>query len=81
MRSISRVVDVSINSVARMLIAPGNSGLHDTPTHTRWDAGEACAAFHDEKVRGVQSKRVHVDEVWSFTAAKQKNDPAMKGPG
>ena len=35
MRSISRVADVSINTVAKMLI----------------DAGEACAAFHDEKVR------------------------------
>jgi hypothetical protein len=47
MRSISRVVDVSINTVAKMLI----------------DAGEACAAFHDEKVRGVRSKRVQVDEI------------------
>ena len=64
MRSISRVVDVSINTVAKMLI----------------DAGEACAAFHDEKVRGVRSKRVQVDEIWSFTAAKQKNVPNMKRP-
>jgi IS1 family transposase len=64
MRSISRVVDVSINTVAKMLI----------------DAGEACAAFHDEKVRGVRSKRVQVDEIWSFCAAKQKNVPSMKKP-
>jgi transposase len=64
MRSISRVVDVSINTVAKMLV----------------DAGEACAAFHDEKVRGVASKRVQVDEIWSFCAAKQKNVPSMKKP-
>jgi IS1 family transposase len=64
MRSISRVVGVSINTVAKMLV----------------DAGEACAAFHDEKVCGVRSKRVQVDEIWSFTAAKQKNVPNMKRP-
>jgi IS1 family transposase len=64
MRSISRVVDVSINTVAKALV----------------DAGEACAAFHDEKVRGVRSKRVQVDEIWSFCAAKQKNVPNMKKP-
>jgi hypothetical protein len=64
MRSISRVVDVSINTVAKMLV----------------DAGEACAAFHEENVRDVQSKRVQVDEIWSFCAAKQKNFPNMKKP-
>jgi IS1 family transposase len=65
MRSISRVVDVSINTVSKMLI----------------DAGTVCAAFHDEKVRNVASKRVQVDEVWSFTAAKQKTVAAgMKRP-
>ena len=57
MRSISRVADVSINTVSKLLV----------------DAGKACAAFHDEKVRGVKAKRVQVDEIWSFTAAKQKN--------
>lgn len=64
MRSISRVVDVSINTVGKMLV----------------DAGEVCAAFHDAKVRNVASKRVQVDEVWSFTAAKQKNVAGMKKP-
>ena len=29
--------------------------------------------FHDEKVAGVKAKRVQVDEIWSFTYAKQKN--------
>ena len=57
MRSISRMVDVSINTVAKLLV----------------DAGKVCAAFHDEKVRGVKAGRVQCDEIWSFTYAKQKN--------
>lgn len=62
MRSISRVADVSINTVSKLLV----------------DAGKACAAFHDDKVRGVKTHRCQVDEIWSFTAAKQKNVPKMK---
>lgn len=57
MRSISRVVGVSINTVTKMLV----------------DAGEACGAYHDEHVRNVESRRVQCDEIWSFCYAKQKN--------
>lgn len=57
MRSISRVCDVSINTVAKLLA----------------DAGEGCAAHHWEAVRGVKAKRVQCDEIWSFCYAKQKN--------
>jgi transposase-like protein len=42
MRGITRVCDVSISTVASLLEK----------------AGEACAAFHDETVRGVKSRRV-----------------------
>lgn len=62
MRSISRVADVSINSVSKPLE----------------QAGEFCAKFHDEKVRGVKSRRVQVDEIWSFTYAKAKNVASAK---
>jgi len=62
MRSIARVADVSFNTIVKLLV----------------DAGKACAAFHDEKVRGVTAKRVHCDEIWSFTYAKQKNVKAAK---
>jgi IS1 family transposase len=62
MRSISRVCDVSINTVTKLLI----------------DAGRVCAAFHDEKVRGVKARRVQCDEIWSFTYAKQKNVETAK---
>jgi IS1 family transposase len=62
MRSISRVVDVSINTVAKILA----------------EAGEACEAFHDETVHGVTSKRVQCDEIWSFVYAKAKNVKTAK---
>ena len=62
MRSVSRLCDVSINTVSKLLV----------------EAGKFCAGFHDEKVRMVDAKRVQVDEIWSFTAAKQKNVSHMK---
>ena len=37
------------------------------------DTGEACATYHDERVRGVKAERVQCDEVWSFAYSKQKN--------
>lgn len=62
MRSVSRVVDVSINTVTKLLI----------------DAGLACVDFHDRTVRNVKSQRIQADEIWSFTYAKQKNVPGAK---
>ncbi len=64
MRSVSRLADVSINTVAKLLV----------------DAGRFCAGFHDAKVRGVKAKRVQVDEIWSFVGAKAKNVGAMRAP-
>lgn len=57
MRSISRVADVSINTVSKLLA----------------EAGEACLAIHDETVRNVKASRVQCDEIWSFCYAKEKN--------
>jgi hypothetical protein len=62
MRSTARVADVAVGTVVKLLV----------------DAGEACAAFHDEHVRCVKAKRVQVDEIWSFTYAKAKNVPTAK---
>src|ERR1700677_5137854 len=59
MRSISRVCDVSINTVTKLLV----------------DAGETCLALHDELVRGVKSERIQADEIWSFCYAKARNVP------
>lgn len=65
MRAVSRLADVSINTVTKLLI----------------DAGTVCAKFHDEHVRSVKAQRVQVDEIWSFTYAKNKNvEKAKKAP-
>ena len=58
MRATSRLADVSINTVTKLLV----------------DAGAACSAYHDETVRGLEkTRRVQVDEIWSFIYAKEKN--------
>src|SRR5882762_6861456 len=62
MRSISRVADVSINTVYKLLA----------------EAGPVCAQFHDATVRGVASKRVQCDEAWAFCYTKQKNVATAK---
>jgi len=62
MRSISRVVGVSINTVTKLLV----------------NAGEACAAYHDEHMREVNAKRIQCDEIWSFCYAKAKNVKTAK---
>ena len=62
MRSISRVVDVSFNTVAKLLA----------------DAGIACADYHDASVRNAAAKRVQCDEIWSFCYAKARSVPTAK---
>ena len=61
-RAITRLTGASKNTVAKLLV----------------DAGKACAAYHDATVRNVKSARVQVDEIWSFTYAKQKNVATAK---
>jgi IS1 family transposase len=62
LRSVSRMADVSINTVTKLLV----------------DLGTACAVYHDEHVRGLKAKRLQADEIWSFVGSKQKNVPAKK---
>ena len=61
-RSIVRMTGVSKNTVSKLLI----------------DAGKACAAYHEANVRDLETTRVEVDEIWSFTYAKQKNVKTAK---
>lgn len=56
LRSISRVADVSINTVTKLLV----------------DAGETAIRTHDELVRNVKASRVQADEIWSFNYCKQR---------
>ena len=62
MRAIARLTGASFNTISKLLI----------------DAGEACAANHDENVRNVKAARVQCDEIWTFTYAKQKNVETAK---
>ncbi len=62
MRSISRIVDVSINTVTKLLI----------------DAGETCLELHNDMVRDVKASRVQCDEIWSFCYAKERTAKAME---
>jgi len=57
LRSTSRMADVSINTVTKLLV----------------DVAEAAYEYHDRFVRGVRCKRVQCDEIWCFVGAKQKN--------
>ena len=59
LRSCSRIADVSINTVTKLLV----------------DVGMACWEFHDKNVVNVNSKRIQCDEIWSFVYSKEKNKP------
>ena len=50
----------------------------NTVTKLLVDMGKICLKAHDEMVRGIQSKRVQCDEIWSFVGSKQKNVPDGK---
>ncbi|WP_137044688.1 DDE-type integrase/transposase/recombinase [Pseudolabrys sp. FHR47] len=56
-RAITRVTGASKNTVAKLLA----------------DVGQACAAYHDQHVRGLTSQRIQMDEIWSFVYAKNDN--------
>jgi IS1 family transposase len=62
LRSCSRMADVSINTVTKLLV----------------DLGAACERFHDERVRNVRVRRLQADEIWCFVGAKAKNVSAEK---
>ena len=50
----------------------------NTVTKLLTEMGQACLKAHDDLVKGLQSKRVQCDEIWSFVGAKQKNVPDEK---
>ena len=47
MRSTSRIADVSINTVTKLLI----------------DAGKACSDYQDQALRNLSCKRLQLDEI------------------
>lgn len=62
LRAASRLADCSINTVTRLLV----------------ETGQACAAYQDEALRNIRSRRIECDEIWSFVGSKQKNVPENK---
>ena len=66
LRSTSRIADVSINTVTKMLV----------------DVGRACMNFHNSHVVGLKSTKIQADEIWSFIGCKDKNaTPEKKEEG
>lgn len=61
-RAITRIMGMSKNTVAKLLS----------------DAGAVCAEYQDAALRNLTSRRIQVDEIWSFTYAKQKNVATAK---
>ncbi len=63
-RSTVRMTGVAKNTVLKLLV----------------DAGKACARYQHENIRGVKSKLIQCDEIWSFIGMKEKQVPeARKG--
>lgn len=77
---ISALVEgVSINATCRM-----TGVAKHTILNLLRDMGTAAAAYHDEHIRNVCSRRVQCDEIWAFVYAKQKNvteEQMSKGAG
>jgi IS1 family transposase len=47
----------------------------DTVSKLQVEIGAACARYQDETLTNLPSKRVQVDEIWSFVYAKARNVP------
>lgn len=66
LRATSRMADVSINTVTKLLL----------------EVADAAHAHHDATVRDVRCKHVQCDEIWCFVGAKHKNaTPEQKAAG
>jgi IS1 family transposase len=64
LRAASRLADVSINTVTKLLV----------------EVGAACEEYQDKALRNLKCKRIQCDEIWAFVYAKAKNVPEdMKG--
>jgi IS1 family transposase len=62
LRAISRLGNVSINTVTKLLV----------------DLGSACSKYHHEHVRNLRLRHIQCDEIWAFCYAKEKNVPPDK---
>jgi IS1 family transposase len=66
LRATSRLADVSINTVTKLLV----------------DLGAACAEYHHANVHNLRVRRLQCDEIWAFVGAKSKSaSPERKAEG
>jgi IS1 family transposase len=59
-RSIERITEVHRDTIMRLGVR----------------MGEACARIHNEKMRGLDSRHIEIDEIWGFIGKKRKNTKA-----
>jgi IS1 family transposase len=59
MRAASRLADVSINTVTKLLV----------------DIGTACEMYQLHTIKNLTSKRIQCDEIWCFVGSKESNVP------
>ena len=59
LRTATRLADVSINTVSKMLV----------------ETGAACEEYQSRTLRNLPCRRIQVDEIWAFCYAKEKNVP------
>lgn len=67
-RATARMNECAINTVVKLLL----------------EVGPACLRWHDENVRGLDSRNVQVDEIWSFVGCKERQadrDKKAQGQG
>jgi len=62
LRAASRLADVSINTVTKLLV----------------DVGRACSEYQHKALRNLPCKRVQIDEIWSFVYSKERTAPEEK---
>lgn len=61
-RAVARITGKSKNTISKLLV----------------DAGKVCSSYQDEHFRNLNTRRVEVDEIWSFVYAKKKNVATAK---
>jgi IS1 family transposase len=65
-RAITRITGISKTTVTKLVV----------------DAGAAAAWYQSRTFRNLSCKRLQIDEIWGFVAAKAKNaDPVLKAAG
>ena len=63
-RATARMTDVSKPTILKLLA----------------DLGAACTKYQDETLRGLNCRRIQVDEIWQFCYASEERSGRQDGP-